>query len=128
MDKKIGLTVAWLLISLSGCATKLPEVDDGYRAAVAYWNSTRSRPGYDTYHHAFVSSQNAQHLDSAGGCYRKGIDVAYLVLYVDASGVIDKTFARDASPKSACFKSTYLGARMPPPPFSPFPLYMMMKN
>jgi hypothetical protein len=94
---------------------------------MALWKQSKGRPGYDSYGGSFITSQNEQRLDDDSGCYEKGRgQKVTLVLIVNGDGVISETYADSATAKAECFKAAYLGAKVPVPPFSPFPMKMEM--
>ncbi len=76
---------------------------------------------------SFIRSQNDQRLDDDSGCYEKGRgQKVTLVLIVNSAGFISEAYANSSTTKAECFKAAYLGAHMPVPPFSPFPVQMQM--
>ena len=119
-------SIAMLSLALTACATSAPP-DSGYLTAKALWDQSKERAEYATYGAAFTNSQNEQRLDDDSGCYEKGRgQKVMLVLIVNSDGVISEAYADSATAKAECFRSAYLGAKMPVPPFSPFPMLMQM--
>ncbi len=115
-----------LLLALNAC-TASPPSKGGYESAKALWEQSKERLEYESYGAAFAKSQNEQRLDDDSGCYEKATDQkVMLVLIVNGDGVISETYADSATAKAECFKAAYLGAKMPVPPFSPFPMMMQM--
>jgi hypothetical protein len=118
--------IALLSLALGACATTQPPNSD-YESAKALWEKSRERPEYKSYGAAFTNSQNEQRLDVESGCYAKGRGQrVILILIVNSIGTIADAYADKATTKAECFKAAYLGAKMPVPPFSPFPIYMQM--
>ena len=119
-------TAALLALLLCSCATA-PQRVGSYTSADALWQESKKRPDYRRYRGEFRTSQNQQRLDDDSGCYSKGRgQTVLLILLVDANGVIAEAYADSAVPKAECFRAAYLGAQMPVPPFSPFPVKMQM--
>lgn len=120
------IAIAILSLALGACATSAPT-REGYESARALWKESKDRPGYGAYGAAFTIAQNEQRLDDNSGCYKKGRgQKVVLVLIVNSEGVVSEAYADSATKKAECFKAAYLGARMPVPPFSPFPILMEM--
>jgi hypothetical protein len=120
------LAIAWLSLALSACAATAPP-NSGYKSAKALWEQSEERPEYGNYGAAFTESQNEQRLDEDSGCYESGRgQKVVLVLIVNSDGVVSEAYADRATEQADCFKAAYLGAKMPVPPFSPFPMLMQM--
>lgn len=120
------VTAALFALLLSSCATA-PQRASSFASADALWEQSIKRAEYRQYHHAFVTSQNQQRLDDDSGCYAKGRgQTVLLLLLVDSRGVISEAYADSTVAKAECFRAAYLGAQMPVPPFSPFPVKMQM--
>jgi len=121
-----SLITALLALLVSSCAV-VPQKAGSYAAADALWEKSKTRTEYRKYRSEFRASQNSQRLDDDSGCYAKGRGQSVLlILLVDAKGVIAEAYADSAVPKAECFIAAYLGARMPRPPFSPFPVKQQM--
>lgn len=121
-----ALIAALVALLLSGCAIA-PQRIGSYAPADELWEQSIKRAEYRVYHRAFIASQNQQRLDDNSGCYPKGPgQTVLLILLVDADGVISEAYADSTVVKAECFRAAYLGARMPAPPFSPFPVKMQM--
>ena len=120
------LTTALIAVVLGACAAST-QLGGTYDSASSLWEKSKERAEYRTYQLAFTNSQNQQRLDDDSGCYDKdpGKQVI-LILVVDSKGLISDTYADNTSAKAECFKAAYLGAQMPIPPFSPFPMKMQM--
>jgi hypothetical protein len=120
------LTTAMIALFLSSCATA-PQRLGNFASADSLWEQSIKRAEYRQYHRSFILSQNQQRLDDDSGCYSKGLgQKVLLILLVDAKGVISEAYADSTVAKAECFKAAYLGAEMPIPPFSPFPVKMQM--
>jgi hypothetical protein len=121
-----GLLIALLSLALTACATSQPR-NSGYKSAKALWEQSKEREGYESYGAAFTKSQNEQRLYRDSGCIEiSRSQTVMLVLIVNSDGVISEAYASRATARAECFKAAYLGAKMPVPPFSPFPMLMQM--
>lgn len=113
--------------ALGACATATRGGAD-YESVFRLWREAKSRIEYSPYRHVFIDAQNARRLDDDSGCYEKGVGVTVqLILVVGATGKIERAFADNSSEKANCFRKAYLGAQMPAPPFSPFPMKLTMQ-
>ena len=62
------------------------------------------------------------------GCYNLNAGTTVdLLLVVESSGRISAAYTGTESKKAKCFRKAYVGAKMPIPPFSPFPLRMRVR-
>jgi hypothetical protein len=114
---------AVILILVSSCAT-----EGGYKSTLLRWENLHNQPGFETYVTAFIAAQNAAHLDSNSGCYNFNVGTTVdLLLVVESSGRISAAYTGTESKKAKCFRKAYVGAKMPIPPFSPFPMRVRVR-
>jgi len=87
-----------------------------------------NQPGFETYVTALIAAQNTARLDSNSGCYSFNVGTTIdLLLVVESSGRISAAYSDTDSKKAKCFRKAYVGAKMPIPPFSPFPMRMRVR-
>jgi len=117
------LAAILVLDLIASCAT-----DGGYQATLLRWQKLHNQPGFDAYVTSFINAQNAAHLDINSGCYEYDVGTTVdLLLIVESSGKISAAYTDTESKKARCFRKAYVGAKMPIPPFSPFPLRMRVR-
>ena len=115
--------VATIILVLVSCAT-----EGGYKSTLRRWENLHNQPGFETYITAFISAQNAAHLDSNSGCYSFNVGTSVdLLLVVESSGRISAAYTDTESKKAKCFRKAYVGVKMPIPPFSPFPMRVRVR-
>jgi hypothetical protein len=102
-------------------ATVLGACGGSYSSALALWAQSTEHPEYQAYLATFVTNMNYQRLDDHCHAQYPGQLVDSIVL-IDADGFITDTYTGNASAKAACIKAAFKGARVPVPPFSPFPI------
>jgi hypothetical protein len=100
----------------------------GYKTQLARWEKLSTQPGFDAYVTAFISVQNIEHVDVNSGCYAHDVGTTVdLLLVVESSGRIGAAYTDNESRKARCFRKTYVGIKMPIPPFSPFPVRIKVR-
>jgi hypothetical protein len=100
----------------------------GFKAQLPRWEKLHNDPAFLGYVAAFIRVQDAERLDSNSGCYRYDADTTVdLMLVVESSGRISAAYSDQESHKARCFRKAYVGARMPIPPFSPFPMRLRIR-
>jgi hypothetical protein len=118
-----SLVATAILILVSSCAT-----EGGYKSTLLRWENLHNQPGFEAYVSAFIGAQSAAHLDSNSGCYNFNVGTTVdLLLVVESSGRIGAAYSDAESKKAKCFRKAYVGAKMPIPPFSPFPMRMRVR-
>jgi hypothetical protein len=106
-----------------GCAT-----DTGFKATLPRWEKLHTDPRFAAYAPTFVAAQYAQRVGSKAGCYDHDVDITVdLIVVVESSGRISAAYAAEGSRKAKCFRKAFLTAKMPIPPFSPFPMRLKIR-
>jgi hypothetical protein len=102
--------------------------DAGFKAALPRWEKLHTDPSFSAYAATFVAAQYAQRLGNKTGCYDRDADTTVdLIVVVESSGRISAAYADKDSRKAKCFRKAFLSARMPIPPFSPFPMRLKIR-
>ncbi len=106
-----------------GCAT-----DAGFKATLPRWEKLHTDARFAAYAPTFVAAQYAQRVGSKTGCYDRDADITVdLIVVVESSGRISAAYAAEDSRKAKCFRKAFLSAKMPIPPFSPFPMRLKIR-
>jgi hypothetical protein len=116
-----------LVLILVGCqANTVQPPELSFEQATRAFEAQPKSVAVSSYGEVLAKSNNLQELDSIHNCYSKVIGKLRQVLVLDANGNVVSYVADSDNPKSRCFRRSYLGARFPPPPFSPFFVRMEM--
>ena len=120
--------VTCFLMLIAGCATTHQAVptlsfNEAYRAV----ESLPPDSYIDDYENAWNDFNNAQQLDQRDGCYAKSEGPIQQVLVLDSTGKVVQYVSDLDTPRSRCFRNTYLGIQFPKPPISPYYKYALMR-
>jgi hypothetical protein len=112
-----------LLFSITGCvrSPSNPIFDKAYQLS-------KAQPEKVTYEYEekWDPVNNENHLDEKNDCYTKAQGVTKQILIINAEGIVTDVIPNIFNEKSLCFKESYMGFKFPPPPFSPYYMYLQM--
>jgi hypothetical protein len=98
-----------------------------FAEATALWQKSKDMPGYQRYLAEFTQWNNAFRLDEQDGCYEQLSRPIELALVISAEGLITQVATSSDDDGAACFRRTYDGQRVKPPPHAPFVIRMGME-
>jgi len=104
-----------------------PEISWSYEEATSLWAKDKDRVEFQRYLKDFTDWNNRFHLDSKNGCFQKGEEPVTLLLVITDRAVIEPVFSSIGGPKAECFRMSYLGLKVGPPPFSPLVIQLNMQ-
>src|SRR5690606_30283157 len=101
-----------LVVFMTGCATTLQPLPtlsfaEAYRAV----ENLPPDSYIDDYEHLWYDFNNALKLDQRDGCYERSVEPIQQVLVLDASGKVVQYVSDLDTPRSRCFRNTYLGVK-----------------
>ena len=123
---KIFKSLVSCLVLTAGLAT-VASSQVVYDEAEKLWHESRNREGFADYSMKFAEFTNENRLDSKDHCYDRAQGQVEVILIIDDKGFIKSVLANVTNSKADCFKQSYLGLRVPPPPFAPFFVAMTMR-
>lgn len=102
-----------------------------FAEAEAAWNATKNDTRYQSYAAEFAQFNNHFHLDEKDGCYALGSEHVTLMLVIvhpanTEFSVVQRVLSDVDGAKAQCFRKSYEGISVKPPPFMPFILRMSM--
>lgn len=92
------------------------------------WQKNKDKPEYGMYLDYFIQNNNKLKLDTKDGCFAMASGELVMYITVNAQGKIESVVTNLTNSKSKCFKQTYIGLSVKPPPFSPFVIQMVMQD
>ncbi|WP_353304428.1 hypothetical protein [Sessilibacter corallicola] len=119
-----------LCLMLASCATKQEK------AAIAelklkhdeIWalskEQSKTEEFYNYLNDIFLPITNKFRLDLRGNCYRLPGRNTRLVLHIAENGLIEKVSGWPEGKRLNCYKKSFIGIVLPPPPFSPLLMNM----
>lgn len=106
---------------------KVWAADLPFAEATALWQKSKDMPGYKRYIAEFTQWNNTFRLDEQDGCYGQLSGPTELALVISAEGLITQVATSSDDEGAACFRRTYDGQRVKPPPHAPFVIRMSME-
>ena len=94
----------------------------------ATWQKNKDKPEYGGYLNEFIQNNNKLKLDTKDGCFAMSSGELVMYITINAQGKIESVVTNLTNSKSKCFKQTYIGLSVNPPPFSPFVIQMVMQD
>jgi hypothetical protein len=94
------------------------------------YRAVKNRPPgsyIEDYENTWNNFNNAHKLDERDGCFARSEGSIQQILVLDSSGKVVQYVSDLDTPRSRCFRSTYLGIQFPKPPISPYYKYALMQ-
>src|SRR5690606_11790093 len=121
------LLICFVLVA-AGCTTILQPIPtlsfaEAYRAV----ENLPPDSYIDEYEYSWNDFNNSRQLDQRDGCCEKSEEPIQQVLVLDSSGTVVQYVSDVDTPRSRCFRNTYMGVKFPKPPIAPYYKYALMR-
>ena len=125
--KSFGIGILLMIFASMTHADKPIGFPSSYDEAASTFNRDKDRPEFQQYLDEFLQWSNHFELDTRNNCYSKGPEPVKLLLVITSRGVIEPVISNIDGPKAECFRLSYLGRKVKPPPYEPLVIELNMK-